>query len=76
VCGNHQRTFATKSAKSNQRTAANSISFDHFVGQREQCRRDFDGERLGGLEVDDELEFRRLQNGEIGRFFSLRIRAV
>jgi hypothetical protein len=32
-------------------------SLDHLVGTREQHWRHFEAERLGGLEVDHELEF-------------------
>jgi hypothetical protein len=32
------------------------ISFDHLVGEREQRRRHVEAKRLGGLQIDDELE--------------------
>ena len=32
------------------------ISFDHLIGNREYTRRDGEAERLGSLEVDDQLE--------------------
>src|SRR5437773_1162194 len=39
---------------------------DHFIRPPQQRRRDRQAERLGGLEVDDQLEFGRLLHGEIG----------
>ena len=36
-------------------------SFDHLVGDGEHARRDGEAERPGGLHVDDQLEFGRLQ---------------
>src|ERR1051325_4630983 len=39
--------------------------FDNPIRPEQQRRRDGEAERLGGLEVDDELELRRLLDGEI-----------
>src|SRR3984893_5062920 len=41
--------------------------FDHLVGEREQLVRNLEPERLGGLEIDDQLELGRLQDGQVGR---------
>jgi hypothetical protein len=41
-------------------------SFDHLVGEREQIVGDFDAQRLGGLQVDDEFEFGRLKHRQVG----------
>ena len=38
------------------------------VGERKQIVRDFDPERLGGLDIDDELKPGRLQDRQIGGF--------
>ena len=41
--------------------------FDHFVGAREQRLRNSEAERLGGLQVDHQLEECRLQHGHFCR---------
>jgi len=40
---------------------------DHLVGCGQQRIRDGNSERLGGLEVDDELEFGRKLDGQLAR---------
>ena len=45
-----------------------AASIDHFVGVREQRRRDINAEGLRGLQIDDQLEPGRQLDGEIGRF--------
>jgi hypothetical protein len=45
----------------------------HLVGDGEHARRHLDAERLRGLQVQDELEFGRLQHRQFGRLLSLRI---
>src|SRR5262252_6226971 len=48
------------------RAASSSRSFDHLVGTRDERRRQLEPKRLGGLEVDSQLEFDRLLHREVG----------
>src|SRR5215204_2640522 len=43
-----------------------AASFDHLISASEECRWDRQANFLGGFEVDDQFEFRRLFNREIG----------
>ena len=45
--------------------------FDHLVGAADQRVRDGDAERLGGLQVDDHLDFSGLLDRQIGRLLAL-----
>src|SRR5262249_10931098 len=49
-----------------QRTCHAGRLFDALVGVGEQCRRHIKTERFGGRQIDDELEFRRLLNWNVG----------
>jgi hypothetical protein len=42
--------------------------FNHLVCKRNQCRRESQAERFGGLEVEDQLDFGRLLDRKVGRF--------
>jgi len=46
-------------------------SFDHLVGDREQCRGDFEAKHPGGLGVDDQLELVRLHDRQVCRLSAL-----
>jgi len=44
---------------------------DHLVCGRQQRFRDGDTERLGGFEVDDQINFGDLLYGKVGRLLAL-----
>ena len=63
------------SAKCQKRTFRHS--FDHLVGACEQRRRHGEAKRLGGFEVDDQLELSwTARTGRSAGFSPLRIRPV
>src|SRR5215813_5274688 len=45
-------------------------SLDHLVGAAGQRQRDGDAERPGGLEIDDQLDFRGLHDREVSRLLA------
>src|SRR5215212_8769992 len=45
--------------------------FNYLVGEREDLVRNFDAERLGGLEVKHQLEFGGLHDRQIGGLLAL-----
>jgi len=46
---------------------------DHLIRPLQERRRERQTEGLGGLEIDDQLELRRLLEGEIGGLGAFRI---
>src|SRR5215472_568751 len=51
--------------------AAKISSFDNIISARKQCRRQFETERLGGREIDEQLNFCGLLDRQISQLFAL-----
>src|SRR6516225_2582083 len=47
-----------------------AVLFDHLVGELLQVRRNFEADRLGGFEIDDQLELGRSLRRKVGRSFT------
>src|ERR1700686_4538314 len=48
-----------------------ALLFDDLIGASKKQLWDREAERLGGLEIDDQFEFRGLLEGQIGRLLPL-----
>jgi hypothetical protein len=67
----HLLKFAKGTHQTQQSVWLCIFSFDHLVGAARHGQRDVDPERLGGLEVDVQLDFRCLLDRQIGRLRAL-----
>jgi hypothetical protein len=50
--------------------SAHGNSFDHLVGAADQWERHSNAERVGGLEVQEHLNFRGLLHRQLARLFA------
>ena len=62
--------FSLRPTLRHRQLPCNSLA-DHLVRQEEERRGDGQAESPGGVEVNDQLEFRRLLHGQVGRLGSL-----
>jgi hypothetical protein len=53
-------------------TSRHLLELDHLVSNGEHTRRNGKAERLGGLEIDDQLNLGRAQDRQVGGFSPLR----
>jgi hypothetical protein len=51
---------------------ATKSSLNYLVGTRKQCRWNFDAERPGGSQINDEVELGRLDDRQLGRLGALK----
>ena len=45
-----------------------ALLFDYLVGAQQERLRQCEAQRLGGLQIDDQLKFGRKLNRQVGRF--------
>src|SRR5260370_42565752 len=58
---------ASPNSRKTSHAQFSSKILDHLVGKVEHAWRNREAERVGGLQVDDQREFRWVLNGEVGR---------
>src|SRR5262249_51659388 len=64
--------LAAAPAGDDRLSSSGGISLDHLVDAANQRHRDAEGQRLGGLHVEDELDFGRLLDRQVSRLLALK----